>query len=228
MKNNSELIVMLTWKDKTVENAIEVFESAKHTNVNYWGFKEVGLPREDMIKLVRLIHDEKKTAVLEVVAYTEDACIEGAKVCAECGFDILMGTMYFESVQRIAEDNGIIYYQFVGTIEGRPSVLKGTIEGMIEEANGLIRDKGIKGFDLLGYRYTGDAVKLNQEFARQVKGNVCLAGSVSGFQRLSEIKRTGAWAFTIGGAFFEKKFCEGSFADNINAVLEYLDKEGDA
>ena len=57
MKNNSELIVMLTWKDKTVENAIEVFESAKHTNVNYWGFKEVGLPREDMIKLVRLIHD---------------------------------------------------------------------------------------------------------------------------------------------------------------------------
>ena len=26
MKNNSELIVMLTWKDKTVENAIEVFE----------------------------------------------------------------------------------------------------------------------------------------------------------------------------------------------------------
>ena len=40
MKNNSELIVMLTWKDKTVENAIEVFESAKHTNVNYWGLKK--------------------------------------------------------------------------------------------------------------------------------------------------------------------------------------------
>ncbi len=223
MKNNSELIVMLTWKDKTVENAIEVFESAKHTNVNYWGFKEVGLPREDMIKLVRLIHDEKKTAVLEVVAYTEDACIERAKVCAECGFDILMGTMYFESVQRIVEDNNIIYYPFVGTIEGRPSVLKGTIEGMIEEANGLIRDKGIKGFDLLGYRYTGDAVKLNQEFARQVKGNVCLAGSVSGFQRLSEIKRTGAWAFTIGGAFFENKF-EGSFAEQIDKVVEYMEK----
>lgn len=227
MKKNSELIVMLTWNDKTVENAIEVFESAKETNVNYWGFKEVGLPREDMIRLVDLIHDAGKTAVLEVVAYEEDACVDGAKVCAECGFDILMGTMYFESVQKIAEENGIAYYPFVGTIEGRPSVLKGTIEGMIDEANGLIRDKGIKGIDLLGYRYTGDAVKLNQEFVRQVKGNVCLAGSVSSYQRLSEVKKTGAWAFTIGGAFFEKKFCEGSFADNINAVLDYLGREGD-
>lgn len=227
MKKNPELIVMLTWNDKTVENAIEVFESARHTNVNYWGFKEEGLPREEMVKLVHLIHDAGKTAVLEVVAYEEDACVDGAKVCAECGFDILMGTVYFESVQKIAEDNGIVYYPFVGKIEGRPSVLKGTIEGMIDEANGLIRDKGIKGIDLLGYRYTGDAVKLNQEFVKRVNGNVCLAGSVSSFQRLSEIKRTGAWAFTIGGAFFEKKFCEGTFADNINAVLDYLDREGD-
>ncbi len=69
---------------------------------------------------------------------------------------------------------------------------------------------------------------MNQEFVKQVRGNVCLAGSVSSFQRLSEIKATSAWAFTIGGAFFEKKFCEGTFADNINAVLDYLDKEGDA
>lgn len=228
MRKKTELIVMLTWNDKTVDNAIEIFESAKHTNVNYWGFKEEGLPKEMMIKLVNLIHDAGKTAVLEVVAYTEKACIDGAKVCAECGFDMLMGTMYFESVQKITESNGIIYYPFVGTIEGRPSVLKGSIEGMIAEANGLVQDKGIKGFDLLGYRYTGDAVKLNQEFVKQVRGNVCLAGSVSSFQRLSEIKATSAWAFTIGGAFFEKKFCEGTFADNINAVLDYLDKEGDA
>ncbi len=227
MKKKSELIVMLTWNDKTVENAIEVFEGAKHTDVNYWGFKEVGLPKEEMIRLVKLIHEAGKTAVLEVVAYTEDACIDGAKVCAECGFDILMGTMYFESVQKIAEDNGVVYYPFVGTIEGRPSVLKGTIEGMIAEANELVQKKGIKGFDLLGYRYTGDAVKLNQEFVKHVKGNVCLAGSVSSFQRLSEIKAAGAWAFTIGGAFFEKKFCKGTFADNINAVLDYLNEEGD-
>ena len=107
MKKKSELIVMLTWNDKTVENAIEVFEGAKHTDVNYWGFKEVGLPKEEMIRLVKLIHEAGKTAVLEVVAYTEDACIDGAKVCAECGFDILMGTMYFESVQKIPKDQNL-------------------------------------------------------------------------------------------------------------------------
>ena len=31
---------------------------------------------------------------------------------------------------------------------------------------------------------------------------------MASFQRLDEVKATGAWAFTIGGAFFEKKFGE--------------------
>ena len=95
---------------------------------------------------------------------------------------------------------------------------------MIDEANTIIETKGLIGFDLLGYRYTGDAVKLNSEFVKNVKGKVCLAGSVASFQRLDEVKATGAWAFTIGGAFFEKKFGEGDFAQQITTVVEYMNK----
>ena len=117
------------------------------------------------------------------------------------------------------------YMPFVGELSGRPSILGGTIEGMIKEANDLVDNKGIKGFDLLGYRFTGDAVKLNEEFVKQVRADVCLAGSVSSFKRLDEVKATGAWAFTIGGAFFENKFGEGlSFGEQIDVVVDYMNK----
>lgn len=217
-----ELIVMLTHNDKTVENAIEVFEEAKASPAKYWGFKEEGLPEDKMKDLVKRMKAAGKTVILEVVAYTEEECIAGAETAVECGFDILMGTLYFDSVQKITQNHNLTYYPFVGKITGRPSILDGTIEGMIEEANTLIKDKGIEGFDLLGYRFIGDAVKLNNEFVKQVKGNVCLAGSVASFQQLDEVKATGAWAFTIGSAFFENKFGDFSFGEQIRIVCDYM------
>lgn len=224
MKNIPELIVMLTHNDKTVENAIEVFESAKDAPAKFWGFKEVGIPEDQMIDLVKRMKAAGKTTFLEVVDYTEEGCKAGAELCVRCGFDVLMGTMYFDSVRDIVKAAGIKYMPFVGKITGRPSILDGTIQGIIDEANGLVDNKDIVGFDLLGYRFTGDAVKLNSEFVKNVRGDVCLAGSVSSFQRLDEVKATGAWAFTIGGAFFEKKFVGGSFAEEITAVVEYMNK----
>ncbi len=225
MKRIPELVVMLTHNDQTVPDAIEVFEAAKDSKAKFWGFKEIGLPEDKMKILVDKMKAAGKTTFLEVVDYTEEGCVEGAKIGARCGFDILMGTLYFDSVKKVAEEAGMKYMPFVGELSGRPSILGGTIEGMIEEANDLVDNKGIKGFDLLGYRFTGDAVKLNEEFVKQVRADVCLAGSVSSFQRLDEVKATGAWAFTIGGAFFENKFGEGlSFGEQIDVVVDYMNK----
>ena len=225
MKNIPELIVMLTHHDRTVTNAIEIFEAAKGSKAKYWGFKEVGIPEDQMTDLVNRMKAAGKTTFLEVVDYTEEGCAEGARIAARCGFDVLMGTLYFDSVKKIADEAGIKYMPFVGELSGRPSVLNGTIQGMIDEANNLVDTKGIRGFDLLGYRYTGDAVKLNAEFVKNVRGDVCLAGSVASFQRLDEVKATGAWAFTIGGAFFENKFGEGlSFGEQVDVVIDYMNK----
>ena len=225
MKRIPELVVMLTHNDQTVPDAIEVFEAAKDSKAKFWGFKEIGLPEDKMKILVDKMKAAGKTTFLEVVDYTEEGCVEGAKIGARCGFDILMGTLYFDSVKKVAEEAGMKYMPFVGELSGRPSILGGTIEGMIEEANDLVDNKGIKGFDLLGYRFTGDAVKLNEEFVKQVRADVCLAGSVSSFQRLDEVKATGAWAFTIGGAFFENKFGDGlSFGEQIDVVVDYMNK----
>ena len=218
-----ELIVMLTHNDRTVENAAEIFEECKNTKAKFWGFKEVGLPLDKMKALCAAMKAAGKTTFLEIVAYTEEECLAGAQMAVDCGFDYLMGTMYFDSVRDLVRGAGIKYMPFVGDVQGRPSVVYGTIESTIQEGLDLIKAGKIDGVDLLGYRFVGDAVKLNHDFVAAVQpyGPVCLAGSVSSYQRLDEVASTGAWAFTIGGAFFENKF-DGTFAEQIDKVVDYM------
>lgn len=222
MKQNPELIVMLTHNDKTVNNAYKIFNQCKNSKAKIWGFKEEALPIEQMKELYSYMKECGKTTVLEVVAYTEEKCLEGAKMAVECGCDILMGTKFFDSVNDFCKSNNLKYMPFVGEIEGRPSVLKGNVEDMIAEANTYLK-KGVYGFDLLGYRYTGDAVELNKKFVSQVNAPVCIAGSINSYERLNELKNTNSWAFTIGGAFFDNKF-GGTFGEQIDKVCDYIEK----
>ena len=218
-----ELIVMLTHHDQTVEDACEVFAQCKDAKARYWGFKEEPLSLEKMKNLYETMRSCGKYTALEVVDYTENGCIEGAMKAVECKVDCLMGTIYFDSVRDICQREGIRYMPFVGRIEGRPSILSGTAEEMILEAKNYL-NKGVYGIDLLGYRYTGDAVELNQRFVNAMHGMgvpVCIAGSVDSYQRLDELKAIQADYFTIGGAFFEHRFGD-SFTEQVNAVYDYM------
>ena len=223
MNKNPELIVMLTHNDCTVENAYSLFEQCKFAKAKFWGFKEKPLPLEQMKKLYAYMKSCGKTTFLEVVEYTEKECIDGARMAVECGCDILMGTLFFDSVNELCKENNLKYMPFVGQVTGRPSVLEGTVEGMIEEAREYLK-KGVYGFDLLGYRYTGDAAALNKQFVSQIDAPVCIAGSINSYKRLDEVKDAAPWTFTIGGAFFENKF-DGTFGEQIDKVCEYMNEE---
>ena len=220
MGTSPELIVMLTHNDMTVTDAYAVFERCRNSKAKFWGFKEEPLPLEQMTQLKRKMKNCGKTTFLEVVAYSEEECLEGAKKAVACQCDYLMGTTFFDSVNDYCKCNNLKYMPFVGKITGRPSVLEGALEDMVKEANDYIA-RGAYGIDLLGYRYTGDAVHLNKEFVASVKAPVCIAGSINSYQRLDEIRVAAPWAFTIGGAFFENKF-GGTFEEKINRVCEYM------
>ena len=221
-KEHPELIVMLTWHDYTVENAAEVFEQCKDSKAQFWGFKEHPLPLDEMKAIYDRMRECGKTTFLEVVAYSEDEGLEGAKIAAACGCDILMGTKFFDSINDYCRVHGIKYMPFVGKVTGRPSVLEGTIEGMIAEARSYI-ERGAYGIDLLGYRFTGDAIALNEAFVAGVDAPVCIAGSIDSYARLDEVRRAAPWAFTIGGAFFENKF-DGTFAEQVDKVCDYVSR----
>ena len=220
-QHRPELIVMLTRNDRTVENASQIFAQHHTARAKYWGFKEEGIPFEEMKRLYAQMRAFGKTTVLEVVEYTEEKCLEGAKMAAACGCDILMGTKFFDSVNDYCQKTGLRYMPFVGEISGRPSVLQGSAEKMLLEAETCLA-KGVHGFDLLGYRYTGDAAALNRTFVSLVGAPVCLAGSVNSYKRLDEIKACGSWAFTIGSAFFENRF-GGDFGEQIDKVCAYME-----
>lgn len=222
MSNKPKLIVMLTHNDRTVENAYEIFDTCKNSKAQFWGFKEKPLPLDQMKKLYAYMKECGKTTFLEVVEYTEKECMEGAKMAVECGCDILMGTLFFDSINEFCKEHNLKYMPFIGKVTGRPSILEGSIEGMIQEANEYL-EKGVYGFDLLGYRFTGDAVALNKKFVSAINAPVCLAGSINSFLRLDVVKDASPWTFTIGSAFFENKF-DGTFREQIDKVCDYMEK----
>ena len=217
-----ELIVMLTLDDRTVRNAPEVFEQCKHSKAKYFGFKEEGIPLSKMIRLYNSIKACGKSTVLEVVAYTEYEGLAGAKIAAECGCDILMGTMYFDSIRDYCKQKGLKYMPFVGNVIERPSILEGSIDDMIAEARECL-EKGVDGFDLLGYRYTEDARELIERFVNEVDAPVCVAGSVDSYERLDELKDIEPWSFTIGSAFFNNCF-DGTISEQIDKVCDYVEE----
>ena len=222
MSRIPELIVMLTHDDLTVDNAQEIFSSCKDSDAEFWGIKEKSLPPEKMVELFSIMKKNKKTGALEVVSYSEDGGLAGARLAAECGCDILMGTVFFDSINEFCLSHNLKYMPFVGDVSGRPSILDGSIEKMISDAESYIK-KGAYGIDLLGYRYTGNPNLLNETFVKNIDAPTCIAGSVDSYERLDEIKKISPWAFTIGSAFFEKKFGE-KFLDQINSVIAYMKK----
>ena len=99
-----KIIIMLTHNDKTVPNAIEIFEENKDLPIQNWGFKDVGMEPEKMKVLCTKMREAGKTSFLEVVSYSEEECMRGAKLAVECGFDYLLGTLYYDSVAEYVKN----------------------------------------------------------------------------------------------------------------------------
>lgn len=220
-----EIIIMLTHHDVTVKNAAEIFEECKDLPVKYWGFKNVGLPKDEMKALAKAMKDAGKTTFLEVVTYDEASCLDGAQTAIDCGFDCLMGTLYYDSVAKLLKDNNMDYMPFVGKVSGSPSILEGSNEEIIANAKELMA-KGITGFDILAYRHVIDGEKLAREFCAAVDAKICIAGSISSYERIDTMFDIGPWTFTMGSALFDKKFVpSGSFYENLEAVANYMAKK---
>jgi hypothetical protein len=220
-----ELIVMLTHHDKTVPDALELFQRTKDYSITHWGFKDVGVSPEEMQTLVTAMKDAGKTTFLEVVSLSEEEGLRGAQLAVDLGFDILMGTVYFPSIREYLEDKPIRYYPFPGHVHSHPSILDGAIEKIVAHACEL-ESYGVHGLDLLTYRYAGNAASLLSQVVHSTGIPVVSAGSIASFERIMEVWDSGAWGFTIGSAFFDRLFVpEGSFEENVWAVCDWLEKQ---
>ena len=220
-----ELIVMLTHDDQTVPDALELFERTKDYPITHWGFKDVGLPPKAMQTVVTAMKEAGKVTFLEVVSLSEEEGLRGARLAVDLGFDILMGTVFYPSIGDYLKDKSVRYYPFPGHVHSHPSILDGTIDDIVAHAREL-EANGAHGLDLLTYRYDGEAAGLLKQVVEATNVPIVSAGSIASFERINEVWDSGAWGFTIGSAFFDKKFMpNGSFAENVGAVCNWLEAQ---
>lgn len=220
-----ELIVMLTHHDQTVPDALELFERTKEYPITHWGFKDVGLSPNTMQTVVTAMKDAGKTTFLEVVSLSEEEGLRGAHLAVDLGFDILMGTVFYPSIGDYLKEKPVRYFPFPGHVHSHPSILDGEIEDIVAHAREL-EAYGMHGLDLLTYRYDGEASRLLKQVVEATKIPIVSAGSIASFERINEVWGAGAWGFTIGSAFFDKKFVpNGSFGENVLAVCNWLEEQ---
>lgn len=214
---------MLTYNDITVKNALEVYEEIRNTRVKFVGFKDIGLPPEQLKKLVGMMREDGRTVFLEVVSESKEAAIQSAKTAVELGVDYLIGGTYIEETIPLIHETEIRFFPYIGKIVDHPCLLRGTIEEIVEDAK-RVEKLGVPGINLLAYRYDGDVEKLIVSVQNAVKIPLIVAGSINSYERVRKMKELDIWAFTIGGAIFDKKFVpEGSYSDNIEAVLKEIE-----
>jgi hypothetical protein len=220
-----ELIVMLTHHDKTVSDALYLFERTKDYPIMHWGFKDVGLSPKEMQPVVKAMKDAGKITFLEVVSLSEQEGLQGARSAVELGFDILMGTVFYPSIGDYLKDKSVRYYPFPGHVHSHPSILDGSINDIVAHACEL-EAYGVHGLDLLTYRYNGEASRLLKQVVQSTNIPVVSAGSIASYERITEVWASGAWGFTIGSAFFDHQFVpNGSFEENVLAVCNWLKEQ---
>lgn len=222
-----EIIVMLTHNDVTVKNASTVFDSCIDLPVKYWGFKDVGLSHSEMAALSKKMKDAGKTTFLEVVTFTEESCMEAARLAYDCGIDYFTGTVFYPAVMDFIKEKNMKFYPFCGNVQANPIItLEGDIGDVVADCKKL-KQLGVDGVDLVAYRsQNADPINLAKEVIQSVGNeNVIIAGSINSLERVQLMNEIGPFAYTMGGALFEGKFVEGgSFRDNLEIVIQAQEK----
>lgn len=216
-----EFIFMLTKDDQTVPDAIDVYAGLRDVPLRYAGFKDVGVPVETLRQLADAIRADGRTSVLEVVSLSVEDELRSVRAGLALGVDLVMGGTHPEAVLPLLAGSGIRYLPFPGEVVSHPSILQGSVEAIAEHARALTAMPGVGGLDLLAYRHAGDVPALMAAVVRAAAGPVVVAGSIDSDVRIEEVRASGAWGFTVGGAVFDRAFVPGgSIADQCRHILE--------
>jgi len=214
-------IFLLTRNDRTVEDASQHVQTAIQLGVRHIGFKDIGLPVDQLKVINKAIKDAGSKSYLEVVSLDRESEITSAAAAAEIGVDVLLGGTRIDDVLRVISGTSIEYCPFPGRISGHPSVLEGSIEEIVESAKALAARNGVHGLDLLAYRSRQDVPVLIRAVCSAVSKPVYVAGSIDTPDQIAAIKEAGAAGFTIGTAALDGKYpaAETDVSSQLAAII---------
>lgn len=214
---------MLTQRDVTVLNALEVLEEINDTGLRCIGCKDVGLDPGLYDELFSRMRDYGMRSFLEIVTYDEREHFRGVDLGLRIGADYIIGGMpqYTEKTLEYLKtrDERLRFFPYIGEVVDHPCILQGSVDDVIEDGKEAER-LGADGVNLLLYRYEGDQEALLDEVVDKLNLPLLVAGNIKDFEQIEELKRNNIWAFTIGSAIFNREFVKGeSLRDQIAAVL---------
>lgn len=215
----THFIFMLTKDDRTVQNALDVYAGLRGSNIRFVGFKDVGLPVEDLRRLAATIRRDGRTTMLEVVSTTKEEELRSVEIGARLGVDYVLGGRHALDATALLKGTRTQYFPFAGQTYGHPTRLAGTISDIVEDARSLAALPGVNGLDLLAYRFDGDVADLVRRVVGAVDIPVIAAGSIDDPERVQMLRRAGVWAFTVGSALFERRFVQNPMRLQVDAIL---------
>ncbi|MEO1331610.1 MAG: methylglyoxal synthase [Pseudomonadota bacterium] len=214
-------ILMLTAQDRTIPDARARLEEALEGGARHIGFKDVGLPFEELKALADAIRAAGGRSYLEVVSLDAARELASARAAVSLDVDCLLGGTRAAEVTQITRDHPVRYYPFPGRISGHPSVLEGSAEEIAESARTLAELEHVHGLDLLAYRASGDVEAMMARVCAAVAKPVIVAGSIDREARVVACAEAGAAGFTVGTAALDGAFpADGErFADQVRSIL---------
>ena len=208
---------MLTRGDMTVEDCLDVIDLVAPVGLRHVGFKDVGVDPSVLRELNRRIKAKGATSYMEVVSTSHDAALASARSAVTIGVDRLLGGTDAEGMLSLLKGSRIAYYPFPGRPIGHPTVLGGSPADVAADCRRFGK-LGCAGVDLLAYRASqADPLELVRAARAATNGYLVAAGSVDSPQRIRDLAKAGADAFTIGSAAFD-----GSFSPRKGSLLSQL------
>jgi hypothetical protein len=215
----SHFIFMLTRSDQTVTNAREVYRDIRSCGLQYVGFKDIGLPLEELKLLAQDIRQDGCKVMLEVVSNTQESELRSIEAAIELKVDYLLGGRHAKEAVKLLKGRDIQYFPFAGHTVGHPTKLTGSAQEIVEDARELCAMGGVHGLDLLAYRATGDVPALARQVVQAVNKPVIAAGSIDRPERVQAMRAAGMWAFTVGSALFDGMFPTNAMKAQVESVL---------
>lgn len=216
----SHFILMLTKNDRTVPNALAVYEEVRDAELNYVGFKDIGLPFDEMKALAARIRADDSQVMLEVVSTSREEELRSVRAAVDIGVDYLLGGRHVSDALPLLVGTSIRYFPFCGNTVGHPTSLQGTIDEIVADARRLALLPGVHGLDLLSYRFSGDVEHLTRRVVEAVGIPVLAAGSIDRPERVRAMCDANVWGFTVGSALFDGKFVTNLFEQQIRVLVQ--------
>jgi len=104
-----DFIFMMTENDRTILNARARLDDVLQGGCQHIGFKDVGLPLEELKRLAADIRSAGARSYLEVVSLDEESEIASARAAVELDVDCLLGGTRADQVILILAPSPILY-----------------------------------------------------------------------------------------------------------------------